>query len=152
VARGGRRQGTPGQSYSNRSDLNANRAPTGPTATPAAAPVSQSGPSPVALPTQTAAAPSAGPAMPVPPPGSLGTFNPTQRPGEPLTHGLASGPGAGPEALPQTFAPDPIVQASAAFQSLPPAHQTPMMRALAAATQASVSNVSNPGVAPGGGQ
>jgi predicted aconitase with swiveling domain len=82
----------------------------------------------------------------------LGTFNPTQRPGEPLTHGLASGPGAGPEALPQTFAPDPIVQASALLSSIPAVHQTPAIKALAAAVNASMANGTNANIAQGGAQ
>ena len=44
------------------------------------------------------------PGQPAPAPGALpgqmgSMFDPTNRPGEPVTHGSASGPGAGPEAL-----------------------------------------------------
>lgn len=42
-------------------------------------------------------------------PGALGPLHaPTQRPNEPITAGLPSGPGAGPEAL-GLPAPDPVV-------------------------------------------
>lgn len=60
------------------------------------------------------------------------------------------GPGAGPEALQPAFNPDPVVQAAAAFNNVPAVHQTPIMRALAAATQASAQNASASGVAAGG--
>lgn len=65
-----------------------------------------------------AGAPSvAAPAGGAPQPGGgapveLGAFNrPTDRPGEPLTTGIASGPGAGPEALAHTNRPDPDLEA-----------------------------------------
>jgi hypothetical protein len=46
------------------------------------------------------------------PPAELGAFNrPTERPGEPLTTGIPSGPGAGPEALAATNRPDPELEA-----------------------------------------
>jgi len=41
----------------------------------------------------------------VPLPGTLGSLLPSQRPGEPLTHGLPSGPGGGPEVLLPTRMP-----------------------------------------------
>lgn len=37
--------------------------------------------------------------QPVPMPGALAFDRPTERPGEPVTHGAPVGPGAGPEAL-----------------------------------------------------
>lgn len=73
---------------------------------------------------------------------------PTSTPNVPMTQGLASGPGAGPEAF-QQFKPDPLVQAAAAFSAIPTTHLTPQMRAIAAATQASASNASLPGIAQG---
>lgn len=112
MPRGGRRSGTTGKAYSNRSDLQGAKlpaqpypmggnvgygqggalqqaqaaVPVGPPPTPAAAgPGPQGGPQP----------------PPGPMPGSMGAFNrPTERPGEPITHGLPTGPGAGPEVLP----------------------------------------------------
>jgi hypothetical protein len=149
MARGGRRQGTPGSTYSNRSDLAQNYAPSvpqRPTPTAGISAVSQSGPQP-AQPTQTAAAP-AGP--PLPTPGSLNIFGPTNRPNEPLTHGLPTGPGAGPEALAPAFTPDPLVQASALLSALPAVHQTPAIRALSAAVSASVANGTQSSIAQGG--
>lgn len=80
----------------------------------------------------------------------LGTHLPSQRPNEPITHGLPSGPGAGPEALPVApFKPDPLIQASALLSSLPAIQQTPALKALAAATSASVANGTQPGIAQG---
>lgn len=146
VARGGRRQGTPGKAYgNNRTDLQTNYAPISapqpaPPAGVGAAP--QAGTPQIVAPTQTAAQP----AVPQP----LNTFAPTAYPHLPITHGLPSGPGAGPEVLaPPPFQPDPLAQATAAIQAVPAVHQTPMMRALAASLSASVGNASGPGVAPG---
>lgn len=51
-----------------------------------------------------------------PGPGELGPLTaPTDRPGEPLTHGLPTGPGAGPEAL---TPPNPLVKAAAVLNML----------------------------------
>lgn len=106
--RGGRRAGTPGKAYSNRTDMNAVRtlpamAPTGlpygehkqlvdmqqTVALPAAA-------GPPAAPSAADAAPS----PPLPAPGGLGAFDrPSERPTEPVTAGSAHGPGPGLEAL-----------------------------------------------------
>ena len=113
MPRGGRRSGKPGRSYENRSDLSFNKSPqpvgnfadSGPYGTGAALERSQqqmpvSGPQPPA--------PIEGPGDPLqallgaagPAPGSLGAFNrPSERPNEPLTHGLSMGPGGGPEVL-----------------------------------------------------
>lgn len=78
MARGGRRQGSPGKSYSNRTDLNVDRAPQ---------PGSSAAPVPEAAPQQAPALlPDAIP--------SLDT--PTMYPERPVTTGLSAGPGAGP--------------------------------------------------------
>lgn len=131
MARGGRRAGAPGRSYSNRSDLNVNRAPTGGLSVPpTGAGVSS------AQPTQPFGAPTPAP----PAPGSLGTFAPSKYPNQPITHGLPSGPGAGPEALQQPFQPDPLVQAQALLSAIPAVHQTAQLKALQAAVSASVAN------------
>lgn len=104
MPRGGRRKGTPGQSYPNRTDLPTAPDPGASTfkgqpygAATAQAQVQASGvnagggagtPPPPLAPT--------GPA-----PGSFGDFGrPTERPTEPVTHGAPMGPGAGPEVLP----------------------------------------------------
>ena len=96
MARGGARQGTPGKAYGNRTDLQQNPAPQSGTTTAAAGGVQ------------------ARPQMPMIPPDSVPSPTaPTTYPDEPLTTGLPSGPGAGPEALPMGLAmnrPDPIVQ------------------------------------------
>ena len=118
MARGGKRVGTVGRGYSNRSDLQ--RGPRKPD-TPRVAPASSSQPhgtqaaqlrSLQALPSAPAApvevnAPPAngtGAAPPAPEgiaPGSLPALDrPTERAGEPLTAGINSGMGPGAEALP----------------------------------------------------
>lgn len=98
MARGGKRQGTPGKAYANRSDLQAAKAPTGlpygehkalidaQHAIPL--PETPTGAAPVPTSTTGAA------------PAALGDFaRPTERPTEPTTAGLSLGPGPGPEAL-----------------------------------------------------
>jgi len=113
VARGGRRAGTRGASYSNRSDLRAAlplNAPTGlpygdrqklisaqraipmapaPSGVPSGPPAQQ----PVGVPSPSTGAPTG------PPPGAQPLLRPTERPNEPVSAGLPIGPGAGPEAL-----------------------------------------------------
>ena len=67
-----------------------------PTPTPTAAPAPGGQPMPGAPPQRPAAA------FPSPPPGGPGVLpwqHPTNRPNEPVTTGLPTGPGAGPEAL-----------------------------------------------------
>lgn len=121
--RGGSRQGEQGKAYTNRTDLNENRKPL-----PDFMSRMQPMPSPLnpnRQPIQVAsglpygeragmiAAQKAVPLPAAPPvpdlvqprpqgpaPGSLGAFNrPTEFPDEPLTAGMAMGPGAGPEAV-----------------------------------------------------
>lgn len=90
MPRGGRRQGTPGKGYSNRTDLMASTKP------PAVGEVN-----PVAAGGMTGAAPAApagpppGMAMPSPDDTPMLT-DPTQRPDEPITAGLPMGAGPGP--------------------------------------------------------
>lgn len=103
MARGGARSGTPGKAYSNRSDMQAPKAPTGlPYGEHKQLVDAQHA---VPLP-NVGAAPAAGgvlPAQGTPP--ALGDFTrPTERPTEPVTAGLSVGPGPGPEAL-QTVGP-----------------------------------------------
>jgi hypothetical protein len=76
MPRGGKRQGTPGKGYSNRTDLIQNY-------------------------DQQAGSPAAGGMTPPPPPmqtpdDSPNLTDPTQFPDEPITTGLRNGPGAGP--------------------------------------------------------
>jgi hypothetical protein len=106
MPRGGRRKGTPGQAYGNRTDLQKPQAPGTPVfkgqpygaaTEQAAVAASGGGAAPPGQP-PGAGAPVGGP--PGVAPGGLGPLTrPTERPGEPITHGLASGPGGGPEVL-----------------------------------------------------
>lgn len=94
---GGRRQGTPGQAYGNRTDLNQNRQPI------RVASGQEYGARQAQVAAQKAVplpAPPVPASPPAPAPGSFGAFNrPTEFPDEPLTAGLPVGPGAGPEAI-----------------------------------------------------
>lgn len=93
MARGGRREGTPGTIYGQRTDLNAKRS-------------LDTGYTPPAQPANPAqgAMPGAGPSAGGPAPEQMGVhpdtvtslFAPTDRPDEPVTAGLPYGPGAGP--------------------------------------------------------
>lgn len=79
MARGGSRKGSPGQSYSNRSDLNVDRA---------VQPGSAAAPPPAAAQQQ---------ARPMIRPDDIPTLDtPTLRPDSPITTGLPTGPGTGP--------------------------------------------------------
>ena len=91
MPRGGRRQGTPGRGYQNRTDLMSNydqgqapavggQAPVAPAAAPDQAP------GPTGLPQRS-------------PDQSPSLSDPSTRPGEPITAGLSSGAGPGPDAL-----------------------------------------------------
>ena len=114
MPRGGRRQGAPGQSYGQRSDLNAPKIMSVPGQTygkqaeqvaaqraiPMGPPPSASMPPPAA-PAPGAAAPGAGAPPPMPMPGGLTPLDaPSERPDEPVTAGMAMGAGAGAEANP----------------------------------------------------
>jgi hypothetical protein len=102
MPRGGRRNGKPGQAYSNRTDMNTSKIAeytgqqygkaTAQRDAQRAMPV-QAPPGPPAPQTPPAAQ------APGPAPGSLGELlGPTARPDEPLTHGAPFGPGPGPAA------------------------------------------------------
>lgn len=104
MPRGGAREGKPGKAYGNRSDMNAAKLPvmTGPSQgygqRAALERQQQAVPLPAARPVATPAGPqAAAPAVPVMPPAPLD--RPTERPDEPITAGLPSGAGPGPEAL-----------------------------------------------------
>lgn len=105
MPRGGRRAGTPGAAYSNRSDLNRSRtlpakvAP-GQTYGAAGAQLAAQQIIPMATPSAPSPADLQGAAQPAGPPPPRPDFGrPTDRPDEPVTAGLSTGPGAGPEAL-----------------------------------------------------
>jgi hypothetical protein len=109
VARGGRRTGTPGAVYPNRSDLTRTKQPvqTVPGQTYGQAGAQAQAQKIIPLPTQNAGqVPAGGAAAPTPAPpagplpGSLTPLSaPTQRPNEPVTHGADAGPGGGSEVL-----------------------------------------------------
>lgn len=102
--RGGRRQGTPGVSYANRTDLNVQRAP-------------QTG-------TQTAAAGGfEAPAFTTPDQVPK-LDDPSARPTEPLTTGLDAGPGDGPSALGYAPPAQSVQSLQAAYLAFP----TPELR------------------------
>src|SRR5690242_6908610 len=91
VGRGGPRQGTPGQAYPNRSDLNG----------PGGLPYGQNQQLQQSAQAMAQAGQVAAPPLP---------FNrPTERPDEPVTHGLPSGPGGGPEVLAPAGGQDTIL-------------------------------------------
>ncbi len=104
--RGGRRQGTPGKGYTNRTDLAVDRAPQQGTVSAA---TGGSGMEP-----QTFTTPDQVPRL----------DDPTARPDEPLTTGLSLGPGGGPEAIgPMPL--NPSIQTIAAAYN---ANPTPELR------------------------
>lgn len=106
MARGGRRAGTRGQAYPNRSDLRAALPLNAPTGLPygdrqkliSAQRTVPMAPAPAPAPAAPQGPPA--PAAPMPVPGGAGDLlRPTERPNEPVTAGLPMGPGPGPEAL-----------------------------------------------------
>lgn len=109
--RGGARTGRPGVSYPNRSDLHTPlpaQAPAGQEygarlaqlQAQQAVPIAPAPPGGTAAPGGGGAPPAAGAPPPGPAPGEVMPLGaPSQRPDEPVTHGLPTGPGAGPEAL-----------------------------------------------------
>jgi hypothetical protein len=98
VPRGGRRSGTPGRVYSNRTDLNGPRPPGQPL------PVQSASGQPYGArkeqeDAQRAIPMAAGTALPPSPEQVPSLADPSTRPNEPVTTGLPLGAGAGPEAL-----------------------------------------------------
>jgi len=135
---GGARTGTPGKSYSNRTDLNTAK-PLAATASPGqaygmagsqlaaqkAVPMAPGPPMapPAPSPAPPGPGPQPGPPMagppPTPGPGELpALMRPSERPNEPVTHGAASGPGAGPEAMIGAAQPSGIAQTIARIAQL----------------------------------
>lgn len=96
--RGGKRQGTPGKAYSNRTDLTSN--------------MDMSAGSPASGGLQPPAQ-QAAPMLPVYPEQTPNLLDPTQRPQEPISDGLRSGAGRGPEAMTNM---DPRVSETAALK------------------------------------
>ena len=89
--RGGRRQGAPGKSYANRTDLSVARAPQ--TGLQTAAAAGQVAPAPVA--------PAGPPQAPAITPDHTPNLMDPGTPGMPIQSGLPTGPGAGPATPPQ---------------------------------------------------
>jgi len=106
--RGGRRQGAPGTSYANRTDLNVARAPQQGTVTAAAG---------------GQAAPAQQQSF-IPPEGVPKLDDPSARPTEPVTTGLDIGPGDGSHALGYTPPASSVQSLQAAYL----AHPTPELR------------------------
>lgn len=115
VDNGGARQGTPGVAYGNRRDLQTQKpsAAQGQIYGQAGAQLAAQKAVPIAgaaagVPPQAQPGPGQGPMQAPPPLPDL--YRPTENPNEPVTHGLPTGPGAGPEALPiqPTSMGDPI--------------------------------------------
>ena len=109
TGKGGKREGSSQTAYSNRTDLN-NRGPqpitTVPGQTYGQAAMQEDAQRAVPMagtPQPPAAAPTAAASEPAPPPGpgpgEIPWLHPSERPDEPVTAGLQSGPGPGPEAL-----------------------------------------------------
>lgn len=110
MPRGGRRSGRDGKAYGNRTDLNVVRSQTVPGQQygQAAAQMRSMSAVPMGTPTAPSPAGGMGAAPAAPPPPSLAFDRPTEYPDRPITNGLSTGPGAGPEILGlQENAPDP---------------------------------------------
>jgi hypothetical protein len=110
---GGRRAGRQGVAYGNRSDLNKLpiRTATGQTYGQAGAQQAAQRAVPMAPPSATPLAPPSSSAVPL--------NAPTARPNEPVTAGLSSGPGPGPEALMQTQMDTTRAQLAALYRLYP---------------------------------
>lgn len=130
--RGGKRQGTPGMAYSNRSDL-AQAPRAAPSKRYGEAQASLDAQRAVPLPQQPAVTAGAGggstPPPPGPLPGDLGFAAPSSRPAEPITAGLPIGAGPGPSALQPAV--DPIVETlRAAYRAFPNAETAALLEAI----------------------
>lgn len=128
MPRGGTRQGTPGRSYANRTDLQVVKPLPIQTATgqqygkaaeqrAAQRAIPMGRPPTDAVPTAPAAPATGGPGASSPAPGPLpGTLTPldapTQRPNEPFTAGMPTGAGPGPEALGVHVGPEQSYQSA----------------------------------------
>lgn len=116
TGRGGARQGRPGQSYANRTDLNTQPVRTGPSQAYGQRAELERAQQALPLPAAGTAAPQgAGGGVPAaPPPG----FNDPAPGGGPITAGLSSGAGAGPSGIPDETA-DPVAVLRAIYASNP---------------------------------
>lgn len=109
---GGVRQGQAGQAYSNRSDMRTQKVQAAPGQAYGQAGAQQAAQRAVPVAGGTPPPPAPGPGQgPMAAPGPVpDLYRPTERPDEPVTHGLPYGPGAGPEVLPiqNTQMGDPV--------------------------------------------
>ncbi len=121
MPRGGPRQGTPGQAYGNRTDL---QGPAAAGAGGSSRPYGAGGSAPPSLPLPEGPSAPGGapapPASPMPTPGGHGPLSrPSEAPGEPITAGAGFGPGPGPGArgalAPGAMGPTPDMQALAQY-------------------------------------
>lgn len=154
MPRGGKRTGTPGASYTNRSDLQTGSRPlpvtTAPSAQYGAATAQAAAQKQVPMasgPLPTAGAPPApgGPPAPVGPlPGEVTPLDaPSENPGEHVMTGVAAGPGAGPEILLPQGGISPLAQGVGLLASL--GDDVPdQVRALRSALLAANANSSAP--------
>lgn len=119
MPRGGRRQGQPGVSYGQRTDMNMDHAPEGTVGTQVKTAASAS------IDTPPPTAPGRDGMYPEDTPNLMG---PTRNPDEPITAGLPTGPGPGPTTLKDQSAVDaqqlkaylPALTASANMPNMPP--------------------------------
>lgn len=113
MARGGKREGKPGVAHANRTDLNAPKAPV------MRIPGQEYGVQAQQVQQQQAvpAPPPGVSAEWVPPPAPTPLHAPTTRPDEPVTQGLESGAGAGPEIL--GVGNDPLSKLRAIYDAHP---------------------------------
>lgn len=113
MARGGRRQGQPGRSYPNRTDLNRNLAAAAPSQQPIRAASGQTY-------GERGRQEAAQRMMPLPEVAVPPLDAPSMRPGEPVQAGLPSGPGPGPEAVRAVGQPqDPLADLRALYAAYP---------------------------------
>lgn len=111
--RGGRRQGTPGKGYTNRTDLANDYAQSSPAATPASAGAGTQG-------------------APRTTPEDLPKLDdPSAYPQRPVTDGLTNGPGQGPQAIPMPPADDSINALRAAYYANPTPQLERVLRVVA---------------------
>lgn len=128
---GGARQGTPGQGYSNRSDMRAQKVSVPPSAqygqgealrrSQQAVPMAGA----PAVPSAPAGAPAPAPRPWATPEDTPTLTAPTNRPDEPVEAGMAFGPGAGP-----STAPGPMGDDEARLRAMYAVHPNPELREL----------------------
>lgn len=106
--RGGRRTGSAGRSYSNRTDLQSQPVRTPPSQSYGQGTAMARAQEAIPLPQAQAAPAVSSPSSLGPLPGEMPLNRPTDRPNEPLTAGMPLGPGPGPSAA--MPAVDPVVE------------------------------------------